>query len=133
MEGLGRSRGVGGSRVLSCALQREGLVGSCTHIPVGTHMCSSAPASLASTLRCTFPPLILQTPSSPVLRRPPGVHALERWRALAAEKRGDDGSGPWEWQGSFLYHLELGQDLALHSLTLAHYLHLWVVHGGWWD
>ena len=58
-----------------------------------------------------------------------GVHALERWRSLRAERRGEDGGGPWEWQGSFLYHLELGADLLLQSLTLAHYVHLWVVHG----
>jgi hypothetical protein len=58
-----------------------------------------------------------------------GVHALERWRSLQAEKRGEDGCGPWEWQGSFLYHLELATDLLLHSLTMAHYAHLWFVHG----
>lgn len=59
-----------------------------------------------------------------------GVHALERWRALRAEKQGEDGAGPWEWQGSFLYHLELGADLTLHTLTLGHYCHLWFCHGG---
>lgn len=58
-----------------------------------------------------------------------GVHALERWRSLQAEKRGEMGCGPWEWQGTFLYHLELGTDLLLHSLTLGHYLHLWLLHG----
>ena len=64
-------------------------------------------------------------------RPPAGVHAMERWRSLQAEKRGDMGCGPWEWQGTFLYHLELGTDLLLHTLTLGHYLHLWLVHGEW--
>ncbi|GFR49983.1 hypothetical protein Agub_g12126 [Astrephomene gubernaculifera] len=31
--------------------------------------------------------------------------------------------------GSLLYHVELVADVAVHLLTLAHYLHVWVLHG----
>jgi len=35
----------------------------------------------------------------------------------------------WEGKSSFLFHLDLFTELATHSLTLAHYLHIWCIHG----
>ena len=35
----------------------------------------------------------------------------------------------WEGKSSFLFHLDLCTELATHSLTLAHYLHIWCIHG----
>lgn len=35
----------------------------------------------------------------------------------------------WEGKSSFLFHLDLGGELLTHSLTLAHYLHIWIIHG----
>ena len=58
-----------------------------------------------------------------------GVHAAERWRVLRAEERGEEGAEPWAGRGPFLYYLELATDLTLHTLTLAHYAHLWLLHG----
>ena len=35
----------------------------------------------------------------------------------------------WEGKSSFLFHLDLFTELATHSLTLAHYVHIWCIHG----
>eukprot|EP00798_Chlamydomonas_sp_ICE-L_P014773 gene14773-20822_t len=35
----------------------------------------------------------------------------------------------WEGKGSFLYHVELIMDTAVHILTLCHYVHIWLVNG----
>ncbi|KXZ50741.1 hypothetical protein GPECTOR_15g426 [Gonium pectorale] len=32
-------------------------------------------------------------------------------------------------KGSLLYHAELAADVAVHAVTLAHYLHVWLLHG----
>ncbi len=53
------------------------------------------------------------------------MHLLERWRAQRAEKEGLGELEPWEGKGTFLYHMELGTDVLMHTLTLAHYAHLW--------
>ncbi|KAG2485748.1 hypothetical protein HYH03_015557 [Edaphochlamys debaryana] len=39
------------------------------------------------------------------------------------------GGGGWSSKGSFLYHAELVADLLVHGATLAHYLHVWLLHG----
>ena len=35
----------------------------------------------------------------------------------------------WEGKAGFLFHLDLGGELLTQSLTLAHYLHIWCIHG----
>lgn len=35
----------------------------------------------------------------------------------------------WSGKGSFLYHAELVADVLVHGFTLAHYMHVWILHG----
>jgi hypothetical protein len=60
---------------------------------------------------------------------PPGVHLVDH---LVATWSQPEQLGRWEsWQGkgAFLYHLDLTADVAIHLLTLAHYMHVWFLHG----
>ncbi|KAL4452104.1 hypothetical protein ABPG75_007766 [Micractinium tetrahymenae] len=56
------------------------------------------------------------------------VHALDHWQAAQAEARGEERE-PWEGRSALVYWLELAADLTLQGLMLAHYLHLWWLHG----
>ncbi|EFJ45639.1 hypothetical protein VOLCADRAFT_94007 [Volvox carteri f. nagariensis] len=53
--------------------------------------------------------------------------------AAAAVMNTAGGGGGWDlgWpgKGNFLYHAELVADVLVHAVTLAHYLHVWVMHG----
>jgi hypothetical protein len=52
---------------------------------------------------------------------------FDRWLTTAD---GGGSAGPWE--GLFnplLYYLDLATDLVLSMLTVAHYVHLWWLHG----
>ncbi len=44
-------------------------------------------------------------------------------------QEGKESATVWEGKSSFLFHLDLFTELATHSLTLAHYLHIWCIHG----
>ncbi|GAX79862.1 hypothetical protein CEUSTIGMA_g7302.t1 [Chlamydomonas eustigma] len=35
----------------------------------------------------------------------------------------------WEGKGSLLLHMDLVSDIVVHTLTLAHYMHVWFLHG----
>ncbi|PSC71052.1 E3 ubiquitin ligase RIN2-like [Micractinium conductrix] len=56
------------------------------------------------------------------------VLAVDHYATAAAEARGEEREA-WEGRSVLVYWLELGAELALHSLSLAHYLHLWWLHG----
>lgn len=64
------------------------------------------------------------------------IHMLERRAHGNSLASGEDaahtntsGWSLWGGTGSVLYHVELLSDLAIHILTLAHYLHVWYLHG----
>ena len=35
----------------------------------------------------------------------------------------------WEGKGALLMHLDLVSDVLVHLMTLAHYIHVWMLHG----
>ncbi|KAG2425435.1 hypothetical protein HXX76_013646 [Chlamydomonas incerta] len=49
--------------------------------------------------------------------------------AAAAAGGGGGGGGGWSGKGSFLYYVELVADVLMHGVTLAHYMHVWFLHG----
>ena len=106
----------------------------------------------------TPPPPTLTCPSAfpPSFPHATAVHMLDRYRcqraaaaiaaAAAAAAAGDaaadeaaaawaagggggGGGGGWSGKGSFLYHVELVADVLMHGVTLAHYMHVWFLHG----
>jgi hypothetical protein len=93
---------------------------------------SRAPATRQATSRaaaCARPSdqqLIIPSPSPGA---PAGVHLADHLVASrpAAEQQGSWES--WEGKGAFLYHLDLASDAAIHMMTLAHYCHVWFLHG----
>jgi hypothetical protein len=38
-------------------------------------------------------------------------------------------TGPWEGRGAFLYHVDFVFDVVCHIVALAHYAHIWWLHG----
>jgi hypothetical protein len=75
---------------------------------------------------------MLLTALSPMSFSPPpptGVHLVDHLVATwsPAEQLGRWES--WEGKGAFLYHLDLAADVAIHLMTLAHYMHVWFLHG----
>ncbi|KAK9805241.1 hypothetical protein WJX72_008208 [[Myrmecia] bisecta] len=58
-----------------------------------------------------------------------GVHMYDQMRGAEAERQGRPSSEGWEAKGAVLYHVELVTDLLLYSMTLAHYSHIFWMHG----
>ncbi|KAL3132793.1 hypothetical protein ABBQ38_006720 [Trebouxia sp. C0009 RCD-2024] len=59
-----------------------------------------------------------------------GVQMLDRWRVQRAQvKQGPAAAHPWEGKGGLLYHIDLGLDLVIRILSMAHVFHVWWLHG----
>lgn len=58
------------------------------------------------------------------------MHLVDKVRAMRAEADGMVGMWQsWEGKNSILYHTELLSDVLIMAMTLAHYLHIWFLHG----
>ena len=60
----------------------------------------------------------LRTPCCPIL-----------FRSHYPQQEGGQEPSSWEGKSTFLFHLDLVGELMTHTLTLAHYLHIWCIHG----
>ncbi|GLC44603.1 hypothetical protein PLESTM_001620300 [Pleodorina starrii] len=110
--------------------------------------------SLARVLLCAFDSLVVAIEGLKTLMRY-AVHMADRYQCLgagagaappfaanhlpvaaAADHGGGGGGGGggwdvgcWSGKGSFLYYAELVADVLVHVVTLAHYLHVWLMRG----
>lgn len=54
---------------------------------------------------------------------------FDRWRIQRAQGRQGAVAHPWETKGGLLYHIDLGLDLVIRVLSMAHVFHVWWLHG----
>eukprot|EP00887_Chlorella_sp_A99_P007644 scaffold20.g7644.t1 len=133
-----------------CLTLLLGILGNTVHW-MASYLAASQAASLSDgrlgvALLWMFDGVVIVTEASYALVKY-AYHAAERWRVLRAEaaaevSKGSNAgggaiaalpapaaAGPWAGRSDFPYLLDLAADLTLAGLTLAHYAHLWWLHG----
>ncbi|DBA88735.1 TPA: hypothetical protein ACH3X1_004158 [Trebouxia sp. C0004] len=58
-----------------------------------------------------------------------GIQMYDRWRVQRAQVKRGVPAHPWEAKGGLLYHIDLGLDLVIRMLSMAHVFHVWWLHG----
>eukprot|EP00197_Chlamydomonas_leiostraca_P007948 CAMPEP_0202862562 /NCGR_PEP_ID=MMETSP1391-20130828/3557_1 /ASSEMBLY_ACC=CAM_ASM_000867 /TAXON_ID=1034604 /ORGANISM="Chlamydomonas leiostraca, Strain SAG 11-49" /LENGTH=736 /DNA_ID=CAMNT_0049542111 /DNA_START=87 /DNA_END=2294 /DNA_ORIENTATION=- len=92
---------------------------------------SLPPMDMSRALLCAFDMAVIAVEGLKTLVRY-GVHVADMH---IQAKAGDDdaalagAAASWEGKGAVLYHVELVSDVLIHCLTIAHYMHVWYLHG----